>query len=209
MLCVVISELVLLALFKLAPSQEKNEGFTAVDETEQVDFQQVEVTRHSDMPATPPKPEIPLRMPEDEIVQEDVEVDPLQQDISMPEEFGKGYQSGNNTGDDGATPVKNPDRPPRLFKIVEPQMPEQAKEAGIKVVIEVRFFVNEKGEVEEATVANIKLYEGEGQYRKVKSINYGLTKATLNAALQWKFQPAVHKGKKVPSYSIHPFTFGF
>jgi outer membrane biosynthesis protein TonB len=93
---------------------------------------------------------------------------------------------------------------------VEPEMPDQARKAKIKVIIEVQFIVNEKGQVEEASISQIKLFEdNKDQYTVVDHIGYGLTRATLSAALQWKFRPAVKNGKKVPAYSKHSFTYGF
>lgn len=205
-----LAELLLLALFKFVPPIQESVSREPAEQPGKVTFQQVEITRHTDQPASPPRPVVPLQEPEEEIIEEDIDVDPLQQAVALPEDIGVGFGKGDTGGAYSGEPVKNPERPPSLYKIVEPEMPKEAIEANIKAVIEVRFLINADGVVEEASIARIKLFgEDSGEYKLVDNINYGLTRATLNAALQWKFHPAEKNGKKVPAYSIHSFTYGF
>lgn len=210
MTALVAAELLMLAIFKFGPVAKIEQPWRPEQNSGDVNFQQVEITRHSDIPASPPKPAVPLRMPEDKVIEEEVQIDPLQSVITLGEEYGTGQDFGSNEGQSTGQPVENPDRPPELYKIVEPETPDEARKADVKVIIEVRFLINEKGHVEEAFIAQIKLYENNGdQYSIVDHINYGLTQATLHAALQWKFRPAVKNGKKVAAYSKHSFTYGF
>lgn len=209
MTSLVVSELFMLVLFYFFPSSHTQSVDFSYEEPQNTEIEQVDITRQTDVPAAPPKPEVPVNEPEDELVREEVNIEPLVQKISLPEELGsaKGNKAEEGRGQ-MAEPVKNPDRPPQLYKIVEPEMPDQAKKAGIKAIIDVRFLINTEGRVEEATIAAIKIYNEEGEYRQVDHINYGLPQVTLNAALQWKFRPAVKNGQKVASYSIHPFSYG-
>ncbi len=205
-----VAELLMLAVFHFGPVAKIEQPWRPQQNSGDVEFQQVEVTRHSDIPASPPKPAVPLRLPEDKIVEEELKINPLQREITVSEDLGEGKERGSEEGKPALQPVDSPDQSPQLYKIVEPEMPEEARKANIKVIIEVQFLINEKGQVEEASIAQIKLYEdGKDPYKVVDHINYGLTQATLSAALQWKFRPAVKNGKKVPSYSKHSFTYGF
>lgn len=209
MTSLVVSEILMLMLFYYFPTGHTKSGGFSYEQPQNTEIEQVDITRQTDIPAAPPKPAVPVNEPEDEVIREEINMETLVQKFSLPDE--PGIAKGHNTSEGrGATaePVKNPDRPPQLYKIVEPEMPDQAKETGIKAVIDVRFLINAEGKVEEATIAAIKIYNEKGEYRQVDRINYGLAQATLNAALQWRFRPAVENGQKVASYSIHPFSFG-
>lgn len=210
MFSLVLTELLMLALFNFGPKVPEKNSWSPEETSENVEFQQVEITHHEDVPASPPKPTVPLTMPREEVIEEEIRIDPLQESVSIPDEFANGRGEGMGEGNSSGEPVDNPDRPPNLFKIVEPEVPPEAQKANIKAIIEVRFLINATGIVEEASIARIKLYDrSNGEFREVKDIDFGLTEATLNAALQWKFQPAVKNGRKVPAYSIHSFTYGY
>lgn len=165
------------------------------------------VTTQAAAPASPPKPSVPVPVPNDEVIEEEIEF-PDVNDLLSLDEFAEEYSTGQ-TGTESRI-SGNPDRPPRVVKIVEPPMPQEAKDAGIRAIIFVNFLVDANGNVEEALIAEIRLYDAKGDnYRVVKSLDYGLLEATIEAAYKWKFRPASERGDKVGAYARNTFTFGF
>jgi outer membrane biosynthesis protein TonB len=164
-------------------------------------------TEQANRPASPPKPQIPIPEPTDEIIEEEItEID----DLNIAESSDPLSEAKLGNQGDSDEPVSNPQTSPSVIRIVEPTVPDAAKKAEIKAEIWVNFLVDEQGRVEEASISQIKLYDREsGEARQVDSIDYGLTEATLDAALQWKFRPAKNDGKVVKAYTRHIFTFGF
>ncbi|MEX0681315.1 MAG: hypothetical protein WD097_08030 [Balneolales bacterium] len=105
--------------------------------------------------------------------------------------------------------VENPDRPPNVRRIVEPVMPSEVRRNAVRIQIDVLFVVSAQGEVEEATIDEIRMYNPATRtFEIVADIGYGLKEATLNAAYQWLFYPARHQDQPVRSISRHRFTFG-
>lgn len=105
--------------------------------------------------------------------------------------------------------VAHPDRPPNVRRIVEPVTPQQARRDGIRVELVVRYVVSERGEVEEAEIDEIRIFNREtGLFEVVSDTGYGFREITLEAARQWLFTPAEHQGKPVRSTVRHRFTFG-
>lgn len=105
--------------------------------------------------------------------------------------------------------VENPDRPANVRRIVEPVMPPQARRDGVRIEIEVRYVVSERGDVEEVEIEMMRIYNREtGMFVPVKETGYGFREITLRAARQWVFQPAEYQGMPVRSVVRHRFTFG-
>ncbi len=147
-----------------------------------------------------PRPEITV--PEEEVVdvEFDLEISGMESDpdfgpIPMPEGPGE--------------IVDQPDRPPNVRRIVEPVTPPQARRDGVRVEIIVRYVVSETGEVEEAVIDEIRMFNRDtGRFETVSGTGYGFREITLVAARQWLFHPAVHEGRPVRSTARHRFTFG-
>lgn len=150
----------------------------------------------------PVVPRAQTTRPEDEIV--DVEID-----LEL-EGFWNGAEWGPMARDPGRGPlVGQPDRPPRVRRIVEPVMPARARRDGVRLEIEIRFIVGADGEVEEVAIAAMRMFRAEtGNYESVEETGYGFREITLRAASQWLFHPAQHEGDFVRSSALHSFTFG-
>lgn len=208
MACVIAAEIIAIAFFNLWPAPEKgNKTFQDVEFSDNVvAIEDVVVTRQESQPPPPPTPQIPIPVPNDRVIEEEIDLDEINDS-----EFSDSLSvTMKGTMGDSDKPMANPQRGPSVIRIVEPTVPDAAREANIKAEIWVSFLVNEKGLVEEASISQIKLYNREtGNVRSVQTIGYGLAEATINAALQWKFRPAKNDGEIVRAYTRHIFTFGF
>jgi len=208
---VIAAQLIALAFIKFWPAKDTpDKMFQEGDFSESViRFEEAIITRQTSSPPPPPKPTAPIPEPTDEIIEEEItDLDDIQfsenpDSLSTAAIGEQGEEEGPIAG--------SPAQPPRVIRIVEPSTPDAAQQANIKAEITVNFLIGTDGSVEEAAIEEIRLYEGpeSGDYEIVKTINYGITEATLNAALQWKFQPARDEGQPVRAYSTQIFTFGF
>ncbi len=208
MYSVVIVEVICLLLFNFWPVDETSNETREIDFGEEtIALEDIVRTQQQNSPPPPPKPQIPIPEPTDEVIEED----PIEFDNLNISEYSDSL-SVEVTGSDGESdePVSSPQRPPQVVHIVEPTVPDAAKKANIKAEVWVNFLVDTNGRVEEATINEIILYDPQtGEKRTVDRINYGLTEATINAALQWRFRPAQDAGQPVKAYSRQVFSYGF
>lgn len=209
MSCIILVELILLGIFNLwpAPENSRSKYSKVIYNDETVLMPEAVRTRQQSSPPPPPKPRAPVPVPRDEIIEEEiinlenVSISDYSDSLSISRFKGAG---------DSDNIASSPDQPPSVIRIVEATTPEAAQKANIKVEVTVSFLVNKEGNVEDASIARIKLYKGDtGKYNIVDTIGYGITEATLSAALQWKFRPARNNGDTVRAYSKQIFTFGF
>lgn len=205
---IVIAELLAISVFTLWPVQNQGGTYQDIEFTEsEAIIEEVQITSQKSSPPPPPRPQVPIPVPDDEVIEEEVLT---LEDIDISEYTDTMSVVGLGREGDSDQIASNPQMPPSVIRIVEPTVPDAAKKADIKAEIMVSFLVNKEGQVEEATISQIKLYnEGSESYEIVDSINYGLTEATLEAALQWRFRPAKNGGKPVKAFTKHIFTYGF
>lgn len=207
--CIIAAEVIALGFFHFWPVPETPDKiYQDTDFSEDVlAVEDIVRTEQQNQPAVPPRPQVPIPEPTDEVIEEEItEIDDL--NIAETSDSLSVAMLGNEGDSD--EPVSNPQTSPSVIRIVEPTVPDAAKQERIKAEIWVNFLVNEQGNVEEASISQIKLYDREtGEVQDLSSIDYGLTEATLNAALQWKFRPAQNNGEAVKTYTRHIFTFGF
>lgn len=209
MACVIAAEVIAIGFFNLWPTPEQpGDPYKDFDFRENaISLEDVVRTKQQSSPPPPPKPQVPLPVPNDEVIEEeiinleDLNVTKYSDSLSVTMVGSQG---------DADEPVSSPQVSPRIKHIVEPTVPEAAKKANIKAEVWVNFLVDTEGKVEEATISRIRLFNREtGDAEVVDTIGYGLTEATLDAALQWQFRPAKNEGKAVKAYSRQIFTFGF
>jgi TonB family protein len=93
----------------------------------------------------------------------------------------------------GALKAKGDIKPPKLIKKVDPIYPEEARKEGIsgEVLLSVRS--NEQG-----NIVGVKI---------VKSPHELLSKASIEAVKQWKYEPMLIKGKPMPIIFTVTMTF--
>lgn len=204
----VIAELLLISLFTFwpVPDQDKTYQDVVFSDNEAI-IDEVQITTQQSSPPPPPKPQVPVPVPNDEVIEEE---ELVLEDIDISEYSDSISVAGLGRVGDSERVASNPQMPPSVIRIVEPTVPAAAKKAGIKAEILVSFLVDTNGNVEEATIAQIKLYnENSETFELVDHVDYGLTDATLEAALQWRFRPAKNDGETVKSFTKHIFTYGF
>lgn len=207
---IAVSELLILLLVLFWPAGEQGpRTFQDLQLNEnEIYLEETPMTTQATSPPPPPRPQVPEPVPDDVVIQEELP-DFEELDISELEgpivNFGEGRTGNNSEG-----VASNPDRSPRVVRIVEPTVPEAAKQADVKARVTVNFLVNQEGQVEEASIEEIRLYRAGGDtYELVDRIGYGLTESTINAALRWRFRPAEVDGNPVRAYTRHVFTYGF
>lgn len=202
----ILSELILLAIFNLWPGKVRNDNSQNFESQDQpLVLSDIPITSENSAPAAPPTPEVPVVVPNNKIIKAQIP----NLDISGNNPLAKNPIS-NGAGGNGVAPIaKNPERPPSVVKIVEPAVPAAAQKANVKVEVVVKFLVGINGSPEKITIAQIKLFDKKtGKFKNVSTIDYGIIDVTLKAAAQWRFRPAEQNGKKVRAYSKQIFTFG-
>ncbi len=86
-------------------------------------------------------------------------------------------------------------QPDPIGPAVWPIYPKEAKEKGIEGTVYVKLLVNEKGVVEKAIV----------EQSDAEIFN----KVSVDAAMKWKFKPALKQGLAVSTWIMLPFRFTF
>lgn len=208
MISIVIVELVIIAIFSFWPVNQSSSSSQKIDFSDDaISFEDVVRTEQQNRPPPPPKPQIPIPEPTDKVIEEE----PIElNDLNVSEYADSLSVEMIGSEGDSDEPVSSPQLAPQVIHIVEPTVPTEAKKANIKAEIWVTMLVDADGTVEEASITNIILHDREsGDKKTVDRINYGLTEATLTAALQWKFRPARNNGQPVKAYSKQIFTYGF
>lgn len=169
-------------------------------------MEDVEITRQESSPPPPPKPVVPFPVPNDEIVEEEIEFE-ADLDLSKLPDLEPGFGTGD-TGNE-ARVVGNPQVPPSVVRIVEATAPKSVPdeyEGNLEMI--VNFLVDEEGDVEEVSIMEIRLYEENGvDYRQLPFVQHGLMDAVIKAAMQWKFRPARQNGEPVKAFTRQRFNY--
>lgn len=205
LLALILAELIILGLFRFWPitdsNQSKNNFSFSEEELVLVD---VPVTRRSASPPAPSRPEIVPPEPTDEIIEEDIEFEEF--DFSEALKNPPGDAEGQANSESGSI-AQDPDTSPQITRIMELNVPREARQANLDARIEVRFLVGIDGRVEEATIQLIEIYDEETQkYVEVENIGYNIEDRVLSAARQWRFRPAQKNGESVAAYAVYDFS---
>jgi len=207
MSCMIVSLLIVIAVFRLWPEivEDKNNNFYVAPDQE-IFIEQSIATKQETVPASPPKPQVPVPVPNDEIIEEEIELLDFEDILSL-EKIGEGEVG--QTGD-SSEPVASPQKAPTPLRIIEPATPEEARKANLVAEVYVTFLVDKNGFVEEIFISSIREYDKNRQnYKVVQDIGYGILGASLTAAKKWKFNPAEDNGRTVKAYTTQVFSFGF
>lgn len=187
---------VVLLLFIVAMKVEfvsKKQNVDLTEEQEVVKMEDVTQTKQEEKPPPPPRPQVPVEVPNDEIIED--------QNLNIDAEINM---------DD---PLEMPEEPPEeeeedFFVAVEqmPQLkgglgglqkqinyPEMAKRAGIEGRVIIQFIVNENGKVENPRV--------------IRGIGGGCDEEALRVVKQAEFQPGRQRGRPVRVQYSLPITF--
>src|SRR5699024_2696117 len=112
-----------------------------------------------------------------------------------------------STGVSKSKVYDHPEKPPSIVYIVEPTIENKTKE---KALIYVSFLVNKKGDVEEAVIKRILLFDNEGNPTiEVNDLDKRVLSAVIKAALQWEFRPAKVENEAVRAHTLQTFTVDY
>lgn len=207
MSCIILSQLILIGIFKFWPTIELDSPISSHEiQDQEIFLEQTIATRQENTPASPPKPQIPIPVPTDEVIEDELEFLDFESSLNL-ETIGEGEVGQTGNSDEI---VGSPQRAPVPVRIIEPSTPESARAAGIKAEVFVTFLVNVDGNVEDFFISNIRQYDKNGdRFTNVESIGYNIMETTLKAAQKWQFRPGMNNGKPVKTYSVQVFSFGF
>jgi hypothetical protein len=207
MLSLICAELIIIIILKswpAYPDAPKEYQDTFAEEVTYVE--NAIITKQTSAPPAPPKPRIPVPVPNDQVIEEEIDFPDFEDIMSKYEADGEdGFSEAEGEGEF----VGSPERSPGLVRIVEPTVPDAAKKADIKVKVLVTFLVGTRGEVEDFYISEIRLFNKDGSYKKVDQVGYGIMDAVLQAAAKWKFTAAKDQGKPVKTYVENSFNIGF
>lgn len=188
-----------LALFLLAFKVEfRNEStiMMTVEEQETVKMEVVEQTSQVKAPPPPPRPQVPVEVPNEEVIEDEI-ID-LDADLDM-----------NAIDLPPPPPPPSDDEPEEeIFLVVEQQpeliggmasiwknisYPDIARKAGIEGRVTVQFIVDEQGDISNVTV--------------VRGIGGGCDEEALKAVKKAKFKPGMQRGRPVKVRYSLPIVF--
>lgn len=209
MLSLVLAQIFTIGVFTFWPVNEDEETVYREEEVQEVALiDEVEVTIQESAPPAPPKPQIPEPVPDDEIVEEEIEFDAELNLIDMP--ISEPSQGTGSFGDEDVI-VSSPQVPPTVVKIVEATPPANVpSEYKGKLEMIVNFLVDKNGDVEEVSIVEIRKYGSDGSagdYETLPYLQHGLMDAVLEAALRWKFRPAKQNGEPVKAFTKQRFNY--
>lgn len=104
------------------------------------------------------------------------------------------YSASSSQDTSGAPPdFVNVDQMPRIISQTIPVYPEKAKKAGVEGRVIVKLLIDTKGDVRKAIL--------------MKSSDGIFDKPSLDAAMKYKFSPAMYRDNPVSVWVIIPFTY--
>ncbi len=207
MISIIIAELLFICIIRYWPySQQTTEPKFIYESNQEIFVEQPIATKQESAPASPPKPQTPVPVPSDEVIEEEIELMDFE-DMLTFQKLGEGEVGQIGDSDEA---VASPQRAPTPRRIIEPATPDEAKRANIIAEVYVTFLVDKEGIVEEIFIDRIHKYESNKRdYEVLEQIGYGLIGASLTAAQKWRFNPARDNGKPVKAYTTQVFSFGF
>jgi TonB family protein len=112
--------------------------------------------------------------------------------LLLPQEKGKTPLSGQTSKETPKDYVPY-DKPPEVLNQEQPKYPELALRAGLEGTVWVKLWVDTTGRVVQVYVqkSDAEIFE----------------QASLDAARQWRFKPAILKGKTISTWVTVPFRF--
>ena len=167
-----------------------------VEEQEVVEMEEVIQTQQQKTPPPPPKPQVPVEVPNDEVI-EDQEIN-LDADMNFNERMDMPPPPKSQDDDDDEDFFVAVEQMPELIGgLAELQKkinyPDRAARAGIEGRVTIQFIVTEDGNVEDPKV--------------IRGIGGGADEEALRVVKQAKFKPGRQRGKPVRVQYSLPILF--
>ncbi len=164
-------------------------------EQEVTEMEDIVQTKQEETPPPPPKPQVPVEVPNDEVI-EDQNIE-LNAEMSMDEplEMPPPPEDEEEEEEDFFVAVEQmPELKGGLASLQKQiEYPEMARKAGIEGRVIIQFIVNEKGQVEDPRV--------------IRGIGGGCDKEALRVVKQAEFEPGRQRGKPVRVQYSLPIVF--
>ncbi|MGM0506167.1 MAG: hypothetical protein ACQER4_03130 [Bacteroidota bacterium] len=154
-------------------------------------------TTHRIIEPTPSRPVTPIPVPDDEIIEDPVELPDAE--LNLDEALESSQPSSQGEGD--RVPVADPEQPARIVQIVEPSRSSVPEEYRGRVVVDVRLLIGPDGTVEEARL--LRISAGDEETLSVESEPW--LNSVLDAAFQWQFRAAEDENRAVWSETTIQF----
>lgn len=193
----IIALAIAIVAFKYYPTFEKEQGL-GIEYQEELNVEDVVVTKQEDTPPPPPKPPVPIEAASDDVLDE-LDVSELELDIK---------EVVNTPPPPPAEKKEEVEEEPVFFQAVEEMpepiggiaaiqskivYPELAKRAGVSGRVSVRAYVDEKGNVTKVEL--------------VRGIGAGCDEEAMKAVQATKFKPGKQRMKPVKVQVVVPVVF--
>lgn len=175
--------------------KEKERTVNFIEQQEIIKMEEVVQTEQTERPPPPPQPQVPVEVPNDEIIENET-ID-LNAEYSLDEalELPPPPQQSQEEEEDFFIAVEHmPELIGGLAKLQQSiHYPEMARRAGIEGQVVVQFIVTEEGNVENPRV--------------IRGIGGGCDEEALRAVSAAKFRPGRQRGKAVRVQYSLPVLF--
>lgn len=174
--------------------KKKEKVINFVEQQEIITMEEVEQTKQIERPPPPPRPQIPVEVPNDEVIEEEVINITADIEIDQPLELPEEPPAAEEEEEIFVAVEQMPELIGGLAGLQKNiQYPEMARKAGIEGRVIVQFIVNEDGSVEDPRV--------------IRGIGGGCDEEALRAVSQAKFKPGRQRGEAVRVQYSLPVVF--
>lgn len=194
----ILSILIFLGAFNINLRIDKTDDVILVQKQEEVFIEEIIQTKQELKAPAPPRPTVPIEVPNDEILEDEIIDIDAELDFDEPMDIPIPPKPLQQKEDDDAEIFVVVENPPVLIggiAAVQSQIvyPPLALKAGIEGRVIVQFVIDKNGQVMNPTV--------------VRGIGGGCDEEAVRAVLKAKFQPGLQRGRPVAVRYTLPITF--
>lgn len=194
----ILSILIFLGAFNINLRIDKTDDVILVQKQEEVFIEEIIQTKQELKAPAPPRPTVPIEVPNDEILEDEIIDIDAELDFDEPMDIPIPPKPLQQKEDDEAEIFVVVENPPVLIggiSAVQSQIvyPPLALKAGIEGRLIVQFVIDKNGQVLNPTV--------------VRGIGGGCDEEAVRAVLKVKFQPGLQRGRPVAVRYTLPITF--
>ncbi len=173
-------------------SEQENTDLT--DEQEVTEMEEVIQTKQEEEPPPPPRPQVPVEVPNDEIIEDQNININADMNLDEPLEMPPPPEEEEDEEDFFVAVEQMPELKGGLAELQKKiNYPEKARKAGIAGRVIIQFIVTEDGNVEDPRV--------------IRGIGGGCDKEALRVVKQAQFEPGQQRGKPVRVQYSLPIIF--
>ena len=167
-----------------------------IEEQEEIFIEEVIQTKQIETPPPPPRPPVPVEVPNDEIIEDEIIDLDTELDLDGPLDLPPPPKSEETQDDFFVVVEQMPQLIGGLASLQEKvKYPEMARRAAIEGRVTIQFIVNEQGEVENPRV--------------IRGIGGGCDEEALKAVMTARFKPGMQRGRPVRVQYSLPIVFRF